>query len=241
MTIMRIASFAAVFSTSISQYLSLQPLPIAWHLSHQGTEATPAQVRAILLGKGMNVVTFLGYASAEYEDPAAMQAHARRILDGLDPLDTVINAGATAQGIGAVYEIAKRRGFTTIGIVSTRARNQGVELSHFVDCNFYVNDTTWGGYLPGTTTLSPVSTALVTSSDWLIAIGGGEVVRDELRAARRLGKRLTFIAADMDHRIVQENPACKKLQAPTEYRGAAHTEFAPADLSSNVPPYLIVA
>ncbi len=219
---MRIASIAAVFTTRISEYFAQETFPVAWNLSDQATEATPRQVRAILRGKGMKVGTFLGYSGAEYEDPAAMLAHANHILDGLDPWEVVINAGATAQGIGAVYAIAKRRGFTTIGIVSTRAREQGMALSRFVDCSFYVIDTTWGGYLPGTTTLSPTSTAIVASSDWLIAIGGGDVARDEFLAATSFGKRPTFIAADMNHRVAQEHAASKHLVAQIDYRGAAH-------------------
>lgn len=240
MTIMRLASIASVFATSIGQYFAQKPFPVACSLSHQATEATPRQVRAILKCKGMKVVTFLGYSGAEYEDPAAMLEYANDILDGLDPWGTVINAGATAQGIGAVYEIAKRRGFTTTGIVSTQAREQDVALSRFVDCSFYVIDTTWGGFLPGTTTLSPTSTAMVTSSDWLIAIGGGDVARDELRAATSFGKRVTFIPADMDHRIAQEKAASKNLVAPIDYRGAAHAVFAPTMLSSNVSSSLII-
>lgn len=38
-------------------------------------------------------------------------------------MKVLINSGATAEGIGQVYELAKRRGFTTIGIVSSLARD----------------------------------------------------------------------------------------------------------------------
>ena len=223
-------SIASNIVTSISGYFAEKPFPVARSHSNQATEASPREVRAILKCKGMKIVTFLGYAGAEYEDPAAMLGHADHILDGLDPWSAIINIGATAQGIGAVYEIAKRRGFTTTGIVSTQAREQGVALSRYVDCAFYVPDATWGGYLPGSTILSPTSEAMVTSSDWLIAIGGGTITRDELLAATSFGKRLMFIPADMDHRIAQ----AKTTSRTTDYRGAAHADFAPAMLSSNV-------
>ena len=40
---------------------------------------------------------------------------------------------------------------------------------------------------------------MVEVSDRLVAIGGGDVARDEFIAAKRAGKDVTFIAADMDH------------------------------------------
>ena len=94
------------------------------------------------------------------------------------------------QGIGAVYDLAKRQGFLTSGIVSTQAKESKAALSPQVDIVFYVKDDTWGGLLPGTERLSSTSTAMVENSDVIVAIGGGEVARDELIAAKRLGKRL---------------------------------------------------
>ena len=193
----------------------------------QVTEGTPRQVRDFFEARRWKVVTFFGYSGAGYEHPFAMLKHASRILDGLNPRRTVINIGATAQGIGAIYKVAKRRGFATTGIVSTQAREQGVALSPCVDFVFYVSDTTWGGYLPGTATLSPTSDAMVTSSDLLVAIGGGEVARDELLAARRLRKRVTFIPADMNHGLARAKAASKGLAAPTDFRGAANAAFLP--------------
>ena len=53
---------------------------------------------------------------------------ATRVLDEVDLKTTIVN-GATAEGIGEVYEIAKHRRFLTTGIVSTQARDQHVPLS----------------------------------------------------------------------------------------------------------------
>jgi hypothetical protein len=185
-------------------------------------EATPDQVRAFFGKDGRKVVTFLGYSGAGYDDRPAMLRHAGRVLDRLDPKQTLVNIGATAEGIGAVYELAKRRGFTTTGIVSMEAKRAAVELSPCVDQVFYVEDATWGGYLPGTRTLSPTSEAMVAVSERLVAIGGGEVARDELLAARQLGKNVTFIAADMDHRLAVKKAASRGAPLPTDFRGAAH-------------------
>jgi hypothetical protein len=196
-------------------------------LPQQVTEATPEQVVEFFATKRWRVASFFGYSGAEYEQPAAMLKRAGRVLDRLDPKLAVVNIGATAQGIGAVYELAKRRGFTTTGIVSSQAKEQGVALSPCVDHVFYVKDAAWGGYLPGTTTLTPTSEAMVRVSHMLVAIGGGEVVRDELLAAGRMGKRSSFTPADMNHRLALDKAASKGQPAPTDFRGAAHAALRP--------------
>src|SRR5262245_44994879 len=82
-------------------------------------ETTAESIKSFVSGRDMTVLTFAGYSGAGYEDPAAMQKQAASILDAQDPAKTLINIGATAVGIGSVYEIAKQKGFTTMGIVST--------------------------------------------------------------------------------------------------------------------------
>jgi hypothetical protein len=188
-------------------------------------EATPEEIRAFFQQRGQKVLTFLGYSGAEYEDPAAMLAQATKTLGDFDPQRTIVNISATAVGIGAVYEIAKRKGFTTTGIVSTQARDEKVPLAACVDHVFFVRDATWGGFLPGTERLSPTSTAIVESSDVVVAIGGGEVARDEVVAARRAGKEVRFIPADMNHRIGREKAEQKGQPAPTDFRGAVAALF----------------
>jgi len=185
------------------------------------SEATPEQIRAFFKDKSMIVVTFLGYSGTEYEDRSAMLAQAKRILTGADPKNTIVNIGATADGIGAVYEIAKQRGFLTTGIVSTQARDNDVALSPCVDVVFFVKDATWGGLLPGTEQLSPTSTAMVENSDRMVAIGGGEVTRDELAAAKRAGRQVEFIPADMNHAKAVEKAQKKGQPVPSDFRGAA--------------------
>ncbi|MBY5351316.1 hypothetical protein [Rhizobium leguminosarum] len=187
----------------------------------QVTEATPDQVRAFFNSKHAEVVTFLGYSGAGYEDADAILGRADAALKDLDPKHWIVNIGATEEGIGAVYEIAKQRGFTTSGIVSTQARDEKVALSPCVDFVFYVEDATWGGYLPDKKTLSPTSMAMVAVSDTMIAIGGGAVARDEVLEARRLGKKMEFIPADMNHRVAREKAARQGQPEPTDFRGAA--------------------
>ena len=117
--------------------------------------------------------------------------------------------------------MAKKKGFTTSGIVSTQARESKVSLSTCVDVVFFVKDASWGGFLEGTERLSPTSAVMVDVSDRIVAVGGGDVARDELIAAKRAGKNVTFIAADMNHAIARERALKAGQPAPTDFRGAA--------------------
>lgn len=195
-------------------------------------EATRAEIGAFFKkDKSAKVLTFLGYSAAEYEDRSALIADAAAILSKFDPRTTIVNIGATAEGIGAVYEMAKQKGFRTTGIVSTQARDKKVTLAACVDTVFYVKDATWGGFMPGTANLSPTSAAMVENSDVLVAIGGGEVARDEMIAAKRAGKDVRFIPADMNHLIARGRAAKKGQAAPSDFRGAVGAMFA-SDLPS---------
>ena len=186
------------------------------------SDATIESIETFVREKRMTVLTFAGYSGAQYEDPEAMLKHAAKVLDAQDPAKTLINIGATEVGIGAVYELAKRKGFTTIGIVSSLARDGKVELSKHVDRVFYVKDTHWGGKVPGTDQLSPTSAAIVKSSTSFVAIGGGEVAKDELLAVRAAGKPVTFIAAEMNHKIAREKARKNGQPEPTDFLGPVH-------------------
>ena len=189
-------------------------------------EATLASIKAFLDAKQMTVLTFTGYSGARYEAPEAVMKHASHILDAHNPARTLINIGATAEGIGAVYEIAKQKGFTTMGIVSSLARDGHVALSNCVDYVFFVEDSSWGGQVPGTNRLSPTSAAIVESGTSFVAIGGGDVTRDEMFAARQAGKPVTFIPADMNHQIAREKARKGGEAEPTDFRGSAHRALA---------------
>src|SRR5262245_8625758 len=187
--------------------------------------ATVEEIAAFFKGKQKAVLTFVGYSGAGYEDEAWMLKQAERLLGEYDPAKTIVNIGATPEGIGAIYEIAKRKGFLTTGIVSSQARQYNVKLSPHVDQAFYVEDSTWGGFVTGTKELSPTSKAMVENSDIIIGIGGVEVECEELVSAKLVGKKVRFIPADMNHQNARESARKKKLPEPTNFRGAANAAF----------------
>ncbi|MFT4102116.1 MAG: hypothetical protein QM674_13970 [Burkholderiaceae bacterium] len=184
------------------------------------SESTHAEVSEYFAARKWQVITFVGYSGAEYEHPEQMLAHAERLLQPFPRDGTVVNIGATRSGIGAVYELAKKMGFRTSGIVSSLARDEGVEISDCVDLVFYVQDTQWGGIVADTGRLSPTSRTIVDVSTALFAIGGGDIARDEYLAVRRLGKRTEFVPAQMNHRIAREKAARKGQPEPTDFHGA---------------------
>ena len=190
-------------------------------------EATSHQIRAFVRSNGMQVLTFVGYSGAGYEDPAALRAAAEDVLATQDPARTMINIGGTAAGIGEVYELAKGRGFRTLGIVSTLARDSGEPLSPCVDQVFFVHDASWGGRLPGSARLSATSAAIVANSRAVVGIGGGEVARDEMLGARAAGKPVRYVPADMNHRIARDKARAKGLPEPSDFRGAAYPVLMP--------------
>ena len=183
--------------------------------------ATNVEILAAIAKTGKQVLTFVGYSGAGYEDVNALEKAARAVLAEQNPAQVLVSCGATQMGIGAVYLWAKQTGFDTIGIVSTRLGARQDLLSPYVDEVFYVKDERWGGFLPGTTALSPVSAAIVETSTWMVGIGGGMVARDELLAARARGIPVQFFAADQHHALARQHAAQQRLPAPTHFRGAA--------------------
>ncbi|WP_157271006.1 hypothetical protein [Azohydromonas aeria] len=184
--------------------------------------ATAGDVERFAARVGKRVLTFVGYSGQGYEDPAAMRAAAARVLDAQDPARVMVNVGATAEGIGAVYEVARERGFATLGIVSSLAHDEGVPLSRCVQQVFFIRDASWGGRQPGTGALSPTSAAIVDVSSEIVAIGGGDVARDEALAARAAGKPVRFIPADMNHAAARDKARRRGQAEPTDFLGSAH-------------------
>ena len=100
--------------------------------------AARSEIKAFFDERRLQTLTFMGYSGAEYQDPAAMLVLAGQILDKYAPQKTMVIIGATGEGIGAVYDLAKSKGFTTVGIVSSQAKVNNVPFSSCVDHVFVV-------------------------------------------------------------------------------------------------------
>jgi hypothetical protein len=128
--------------------------------------------------------------------------------------------------MGAVYEVAKLMGFTTTGIVSTLALESPDDISPDVDHICFIEDKTWGGKLPDSDELSHTSKAMIACSDILVAVGGGEISRDELLAAREQGKPIEYYPAEVNHDWVLARARNKGQPPPDSFWGAVHEVFA---------------
>jgi hypothetical protein len=193
-----------------------------------GMNMTPSGTQAFFRRFNKPVLTFFGF-SAAYEDPEPMLAIARKGLSRIPPDAVLVNIGATASGIGAVYPLAKEMGFTTTGIVSSVAAQNLENISEAVDYVCFVADTQWGGKLAGTDQLSPTSQAMVACSDVMVAIGGGEVTREELKAGRALGKPIYFYPAEVSHEQLIRRTRKRNGPPPESFWGAAHEVFGNQD------------
>ena len=189
-----------------------------------GWRMTPDEAIAFFSRQPKTALTFLGF-SAGYENENEMFQVVRVILSGHSPETTLINIGATDGGIGAAYPLAKSLGFTTTGIVSTKALDDGAEISEAVDYVCFIADDQWGGKLPDSNELSPTSKAMVACSDVMIGIGGGEISRDEMAAAKAQGKPVYFYPVEMEHASAIQRAEKMGLPKPDSFWGEAYEVF----------------
>lgn len=185
--------------------------------------ATASEVQQWLARNPRKLLSFLGYSGAGYQHTAAMLAAAAGELARHDPARTIVNIGATAEGIGAVYGLARERGFATMGIVSSQVLASRSAWSPDVEQVFVIEDATWGG-VDAAGRLSPTSAAIVALSDEMVAIGGGAIARDELQAGRRTGKPTRFIPAESNHELARQKARAAGRPEPTEFSGALGTQ-----------------
>lgn len=193
-----------------------------------GWEMSPREAQSFFKSMGKTVVTYFGYSSI-YENEKEMLNIVKKTLAEYSPQTALINFGVTQGGLGAIYPIAKSMGFTTTGIVCSLALESPEYISGDVDYICFIKDDQWGGNLPNSNTLSPTSQAMITCSDILIAIGGGEICRDELIAGRELGKPIHFYPAEMQHEWWTQRMKKRGLPPPKSFWGAVHEVFGKKD------------
>jgi len=190
---------------------------VGWNMNPEG---------AVTFFKNQNkqVLTFFGYM-AGYENEDEMFRIVREVLSKYSPETTLVNDGVTKWGLGQMYSVAKSMGFTTTGIVSKLILQDTSDISDSVDDICFINDAQWGGKLPNSDKLSPTSRAMVDSSDILVAIGGGDICRDELVAGKGLGKPIHYYPAEVNHEWVIRRAKRMGLPAPESFLGSVHDVF----------------
>ncbi len=168
-----------------------------------------------------NVYTLFGFSKLGYENWNEVSLKIGEELAKLDPKTTLVNIGATEDGIGAAYKMAKEMGFETIGIVSTKALSYSGKFSDFVDRIYIVNDSLWGGYVPGTKKLAETTKAFLAVSDIISAFGGGENTAVTLKQALEMGIEVRFTNAEMNHEKAKTESVIKNKPLPENYIGEA--------------------
>jgi len=189
-----------------------------------GRSMTPNETHVFFNSLGKKVISFFGY-SDNYENEKAMLNIVKDVLSEYSPETSLVNAGATNSGIGAVYPIAKAMGFITTGVVSSLVIEYLDDISNAVDYVCIVRDNAWGGKLPNSNVLSPTSQAMIACSDVLIGIGGGEISRDEMVAGKGQGKPAYFYPAEISHERLTRRALEMGLPKPKSFWGAAHEVF----------------
>jgi hypothetical protein len=184
----------------------------------------PKEAVEAIRGTGRRIVTFVGFSGNGYEEPMRISNLLADLLNELNRDSVIVCSGATEDGIGAVYPIAKQRRFSTIGIVSAVAETEKARFSDAVDTIYIISDKEWGGRRSDGT-LSPTSTAMVNAADEIIAIGGGKIARDEIEAAKAAGKPVRYEPADMNHAAALETARRKGEVAPQDFKGPVHSIF----------------
>ena len=208
--------------TNTNQPVDASRIRLPGNIHVAGWSMSPREAAAFIKSLGKTLLTFYGYSGLEYEDKRRMLVIARQVLSDYSPKTTLVNIGATSVGIGAIYPLAKSMGFTTAGIVSTRALEYPDDISDVVDHICFIADEQWGGKLPNSNELSPTSKAMVECSDVLVGIGGGAVSLDEMLAGHEQGKQVLYFPAEMNHERASRQAAKKGLPPPTSFKGDAH-------------------
>ncbi len=160
----------------------------------------PYDVERYVSSVGKRVLTICGNSGTSYEKYFLMLEKVKSILRRYSRYEYIINIGATSQGIGGVYKIAKEMGFETMGIVSSELfRYPPAMISYYCDSVFFIPEMidSWGGYVEGTNNLTPTSETIINVSSELICIGGGVVASAELEQAILRKIKTSYIRATM--------------------------------------------
>lgn len=214
------------------QFLGRIRLQLGKKIHVVGWSMSPEEAMSFMKRQRKIILTFFGY-SVDYNDRDAMLKIVRDVLSQYSPEKTIVNIGATTGGLGEAYPLIKSLGFITTGIVSTEALAYPESISDAVDHVCFIKDKTWGGKLSNSNELSPTSTAMVGSSDILVAIGGNDIARDELLEGKAQGKPVQYFPAEMDHEAAARRARHLGVSMPESFMGSVHDVFGKQEYPSH--------
>jgi hypothetical protein len=191
--------------------------------------ASAAEIKRFFVTREKLVISFAGFGELGYQDKDVVARVARQVLGDADPDKVLVNGGTLLRadgqnGIGEIYRLAKEFGIETSGIHPSVAL-EFIEThypSPFCDHVYYIEDDTWGGFLPGTREMSPTLRIVFEVTDQLIVIGGGKHAADELEAFVEHNKVVRYVPAEMNHEATREWCARSGAWIP-DFRGDAHS------------------
>jgi hypothetical protein len=162
-------------------------------------------------------VVLSGFSGSGYASPQGLREKLTEILEkerkAASPQNIIVVAGATAEGIGLCYEIAKEMGIQTLGIVSELGMR---DASTFCDEVIGVPDPTKSWKVLSQNG-SSFMVAAARNNGIFYALGGGEVTLSELMEAKRAGIQ-TMIFPDFEPAMPCDNPAKPPKADPTPVR-----------------------
>lgn len=138
------------------------------------------------LVKHRHIIVVGGYSGRGYGDPEAVRQEVRRLLESLvseHGSNLLVVSGATAVGIGLVYEVAKDLEISTLGVVSELATSE--ELSGFCDYVLFIEDPEGSWQVKSDDGDSYLVEA--AREGQMVYFGGGEVAAMEIEEAKEKG------------------------------------------------------
>jgi hypothetical protein len=190
-----------------------------------------SDIKRFFAAQSKYVISFAGFGELGYQDAGVVAHVAEEVLGHADLGRVLVNGGTLLRtdgqnGIGQIYRIAKEFGIETSGIHPSVAL--GFMKTHypspFCDHVYYIEDDTWGGFLAGTSEMSPTLRILLEVTDELVVIGGGKHAADELEAFVEHNKAVRYYPAEMNHEATREWCARSGTRI-RDFRGSAHNTW----------------
>ncbi|WP_163833611.1 hypothetical protein [Spartinivicinus ruber] len=179
------------------------------------------------------VIVFSGYSGLGYADATVYAEFNEPYLDLENTLSEILDkeierygkdnivvvAGATEEGIGTVYGVAKSKNLTTLGIVSEEAEKYNVPIAEDCDNHVYVPDPsgTWKVLDPnGESYMVNVAKGNASYKGKFYSLGGGDVTVTELQEAKSLGIK-TEVHENFRPNKIRVDEKIAKLKSKGQY------------------------